>query len=83
MRFLKLIGLLCLKGMTLNPMVDGYQAFTKGLKEVAIILKQLSKITRIVWLQQAPVIQFGANTQSVGYHTKIHHYNAGMRTILK
>jgi hypothetical protein len=69
--------------MVLNPMGDGYEAFTKGLTEMAIILKQLSQITRIVWLQQAPVIQFGSNTQSVGYHTQIHHYNIGVRTILK
>lgn len=75
-------------GMVLNHMNIGannrmnvggndYSAFARGLSELAPVLAQLSKITRIVWMQQAPVLP---NTR---HFFKIHHYNAGMRTILK
>jgi hypothetical protein len=70
-----------ISGMVLNHMnikgCDGYDQFVRGLSQLAPILGQLSKITRIVWMQQAPVL---ANTR---HFLKIHHYNAVMRTILK
>ena len=56
---------------------NDYSAFVRGLSELVPILEQLSKITRIVWMQQAPVL---TNTR---HFLKIHHYNAAMRRILK
>jgi len=61
---------------------NDYNAFAKGLTELAPILKQLSKVTRIVWMLQAPAIH-GSNTFKPQFTAKIHHYNAGLRNILR
>ena len=64
---------------------NDYAPFAKGLAELRPILKELSKVTRIVWMQQAPIVDAG-NTQHWISHTflaKLHHYNAGMRSILR
>ena len=74
-------------GFVLNHMHEktgnnDYNAFAKGLSELATILRQLSKLTRIVWMLQAPAIH-GANTFKPQFTAKIHHYNAGLLKILK
>ena len=67
--------------------VDGegndYKLFKKGLEELKPILRQLSNVTRIVWLLQSPIV-FGSNTivYSDNFMAKIHHYNKGIRHIL-
>lgn len=77
--------------MVLNQMNEksggnDYNKFAIRLKlELAPILQELSRITRIVWMQQAPII-LGADTVvwiDGTFQAKIHHYNAGIRTILK
>ena len=47
------------------------------------ILQELSNVTRIVWVQQAPVLN-NINSKSPNvFIAKYHHYNAAMRNILE
>ena len=63
---------------------NDYQLFSKGLTQLKPILKELSVVTRIVWMLQAPIVD-ASNTihYTDTYLAKLPHYNAGVRTILK
>ena len=74
--------------MVFNHMAErqgnDYHLFIKGLTKLKPIVQELSRITRIVWMQQAPIVD-ASNTRHYITHTflaKLHHYNAGMRSIL-
>ena len=64
---------------------NNYTLFANGLTQLKPILQELSNVTRIVWMQQAPIVD-APNTQyyiTPTFVAKVHHYNAGMRSILK
>ena len=64
---------------------NNYTWFVNGLTQLKPILQELSNVTRIVWMQQTPIVD-APNTQHYITHTflaKVHQYNAGMRAILE
>ena len=63
--------------------VDDIKPLVKGLKELKPILQQLSNITRIVWLIQAPGPRLVIKRLSQPFSAKIPEYNKRVRTILK
>ena len=75
--------------MILNHMDErngnNYAPFVKGLKQLKPILEELSNVTRVVWMQQAPIVD-ASNTKHYITHSflaKVHRYNTGMREILE
>ena len=62
---------------------NNYSLFAKGLTELKPILQQLSNVTRIVWVQQAPIVDGTMTIFSFIFLGKVHGYNAGMRHILE
>ena len=62
---------------------NDYALFAKGLMKLKPILQELSKVARVVWMQQAPIVD-ASNTVHYLTHSflaKVHRYNAGMREI--
>jgi hypothetical protein len=62
-----------------------YRCFQKKLMGLAPVLSQLSNVTRVIWLNQYPTIEFfGTNNSTNTYiHSeKINHYNKAVRRIL-
>ncbi len=74
-------------GMVLNHMTpqngNDYALFAKGLTNLKPILQELSNVTRIVWIQQAPIVDGRKTKYAFRFLGKVHGYNAGMREILK
>ena len=63
---------------------NNYTLFIEGLTRLRPILQELSNVTRIVWMQQAPVVDSTCVKHFLyNFITKLHHYNAAMRSILK
>ena len=64
---------------------NNYAPFVKGLKQLKPILEELSNVTRVVWMQQAPIVD-ASNTKHYITHSflaKVQRYNTGMREILE
>ena len=63
---------------------NNYTSFAIGLTKLKPILHELTNVTRVVWMQQAPIVDAN-NTEHYTFHSflaKVHRYNAGMREIL-
>jgi hypothetical protein len=60
-----------------------FELFVNGLTKLKPILQELSSVTRIVWMQQAPLLDTINTKNSHFFFTKYHHYNSAMRDILK
>ena len=63
--------------------VDDIKPLVKGLNKLKPILQQLSNITRIVWLIQAPGPRLMTKRLSQPCSAKIPEYNKQVRSILK
>ena len=63
--------------------IDDIELLAKGLEKLKPILQQLSKITRIVWLIQAPGPEQVSNDSSQYFSAKIPPYNKRVRSILE
>lgn len=62
-----------------------YQRYEKELMKIAPVLAQLSNVTRVIWLNQYPTLEFyGANNSTNTYihSNKINNYNNAVRRIL-
>lgn len=75
-------------GLVFNHMHEkngnNYKLFANGLTQLKPILRKLSNVTRIVWLQQAPILHSAKDMYRKPFFTaKLPHYNAAMRSILK
>ena len=68
--------------MTFNAIHHGYELFVKGLNQLKPVVQELSKKTRIVWVQQAQIVT-ASSTKWTDYITSLPHYNSAMRSILK
>ena len=80
--------------MVFNHMTEvhgnNYQLFANGLIKLRPILEELSNKTRIVWMQQAPIVYLGETWvtndeagQQATFLAKLDHYNAGIRSIIE
>ena len=74
-------------GMVLNHMSpqygDDFALLAEGLTDLKPILQQLSNVTRIVWVQQAPILDGSKTKVAFVFLGKVHGYNTGMRKILE
>jgi hypothetical protein len=62
-----------------------HRRYQGKLTELAPVLAQLSNVTRVIWLNQYPTIEFyGANnsTNTQIHSRKLHGYNTSVRRIL-
>ncbi|EFX73039.1 hypothetical protein DAPPUDRAFT_253731 [Daphnia pulex] len=69
---------------------EEYLLYLKRLKELGLILNQLSNFSEIIWLNQYPTAQFyggmpygGANDSDIIVSDKLYHYNEDIRHILE
>ena len=58
---------------------DSFDQFSKGLNSLNPILKQLTTMTRIVWM----ILPHGPAMENPNFLVKLAHYNKEARTILK
>jgi hypothetical protein len=63
-----------------------YELYKKKLLELGFLLDKLGKISRVIWLNQYPTIDFFGKTddRNADIHTqKIHGFNEAVRRIFK
>jgi hypothetical protein len=62
-----------------------YQLYQKKLERLAPLLGELANVSRVIWLNQFPTIEFYGNIEAHNtdiFSEKIHHYNQAVRRIL-
>ena len=69
--------------MVLNHMSphygNDYTLFAKGLTDLKPILQELDKVTPIVWVQQAPIVDGTKTIYAFVFLGKVHGYNTIMQ----
>ena len=63
-----------------------YHLYQKKLTEVGPILGQLANVSRVIWLNQYPIVEFYGNNNSSNtyiHSEKMHNYNKAIRRTLE